>query len=280
MSVPSSGSEARIAHFSRSLRERTRIGRVGPAPALVVLPEGDGPFPLLLWLHGRTVSKEIDSARYLRLLRAGIATCAIDLPGHGEREDPALHAPGALPDLLGQAHAEIDGVIDALGAVPEADRLDPARFAMGGMSAGGMVTLRRLCDPHRFRCAVVESTAGDFVAAAGGRARDRMVVAAMQGLDPAQHLDGWRPLPLLALHSAKDEVAPLAGIERFLERLEAHHTARGADPALVERLVFPETGAPAEHAGFGRRAGDARKRLLVFLGARLAAPAGGNAPRI
>jgi len=34
-------------------------------------------------MHGRTANKELDPGRYLRLIRAGIAVCAIDLPGHG-----------------------------------------------------------------------------------------------------------------------------------------------------------------------------------------------------
>ncbi|RMG08471.1 MAG: alpha/beta fold hydrolase [Planctomycetota bacterium] len=259
----------RLAAFPRSLRERTRLLRLGPAPALLVLPAGEGPFPLFVWLHGRTANKELDSARYLRLLRAGIATLALDLPGHGEREDFALQAPSALPDLLQAALAELDPALEALRAEPEAPRIAWERLALGGMSAGGMITLRRLCDPHPFRCAAVESTAGDFVAAAGGRARDRMLVARMRGLDPSEHLEGWEPLPLLALHSARDEIAPLAGIEAFFARLREHYRARGADPGLLRLHVFPETGAPREHAGFGRQAAKARALLLEFLGEHL-----------
>jgi pimeloyl-ACP methyl ester carboxylesterase len=228
---------------------------------------------MLLWLHGRTVSKEIDSARYLRLLRAGIATCAIDLPGHGEREDLALQAPSSLADLIAQTVSEIDTVLDALRAGPFGSRIRWDALAMGGMSAGGMVALRRLCDAHPFRCAVAESTAGDFVAAAGGKAKDRMHVASMRGLDPAQNLAEWRPIPLLALHSEKDEVCPLPGISDFVGKLQKRYADAGADASQVVLKTWPSTGAPREHAGFGKRSHEARTLLIEFLQANLREPA-------
>lgn len=249
----------RLARFPTSLRAASTLLRLGPAPALLCLPEGEARVPALLWLHGRTVEKEIDSARYLRLIRAGLAVVAIDLPGHGERLDPALHDPDAMPELLERAIPEVDQVLEALRAAPAAARIDPERLAMGGMSAGGMVTLRRLCDPHPFRAAAVESTAGDF--SAGGR----WEAARLRGLEPLAHLDGWRPLPLLALHSRADQVVPVGAIETFVEALRERHRARGADPELVRLVTWSATGAPAEHAGFGRVAREARELLVSFL---------------
>ncbi|MGE0706379.1 MAG: alpha/beta hydrolase family protein [Planctomycetota bacterium] len=255
----------RLAAFTRSLRERSELGRLGPAPALFAHPDGERPAPLLLWLHGRTVSKELDSARYLRLIRAGICVLALDLPGHGERADPALQAPGAMRPLLTQALSELDGVLEALWASPWGPLVARERLAMGGMSAGGMITLRRLCEPHPFRCAAVESTCGDF--AAVDEERFRAGIAA--GLDPRSHLEGWRPLPLLALHSERDRVTPLRGITGFLDALRGRYAALGADPAQVELTTWPETGAPMEHAGFGRKAREARERFVEFLSTHL-----------
>ena len=273
----------RLAHFTRSLRDRTTRVRLGPAPALVVLPEGARPAPLLVWLHGRTASKELDAARYLRLLRAGVGTCALDLPGHGERADPALQAPQALAPLLARALGELDGALAALLEHPTlGPRVDPERLALGGMSAGGMVTLRRLGEPHRFRCALVEAAAGDLNAAGEALSElgDRWGEARRAGLDPRDHVGGWRPIPLLALHSRADVLVPVVAIERFVVALRAHYRRLGA-AAPIELRTWERTGAAHEHAGFGRRAGEARRLATEFLTAHLGAPGelgGENAP--
>lgn len=252
-----------LAAFPRSLRERSTLLRLGPAPALLVLPAGEDRVPALLWMHGRTAAKELDSARYLRLIRAGIAVVALDLPAHGERKDAARQAAEALPELLAEALGEVDPVLAALRAAPAAARIDPARLAVGGISLGGMVTLRRLCDPHPFVCAAVEATAGDFGAAAA--AGSRWEAAAARGLEPRAHLAGWRPLPLLALHSERDELVPVAAMRAFVDALRGQYRARGADPELVSLRTWPETGAPLEHLGFGRVAREARELHVGFL---------------
>jgi alpha-beta hydrolase superfamily lysophospholipase len=261
----------RIAHFPTSLRERSTLTRLGPdVPALLVEPErapgARGPAPLVLWLHGRTVSKEIDTARYTRLMRAGVGVCALDLPGHGERLDAALQEPDALSELLAGALAEVDPVLDDLRRVAWFERqIDPERLAIGGVSGGGMIALRRLGDPHPFRCAAVEATAGDFSRAA----ESRFDVARLRDLDPAARVDAWRPIPLLAMHSEKDQVVPVAAMRDFLERLRARYAAQGASPDLVRLITWPETGAPQEHSGFGRFAGEARQHLVGFLAEHL-----------
>jgi alpha-beta hydrolase superfamily lysophospholipase len=258
---------ARIALYPRSLRERCRLLDLGPAPALFVHPDDETPAPTLLWLHGRTATKELDSARYQRLVRAGVAVVAIDLPGHGEREDLARQAPDALSGLLVQARAEFEPILAALEA-QLAPAVDLSRLALGGMSLGGMVSLRRLCDPHPFVAIAVEGTTGDFQSAAEAR----YAPAVEAGLSPLEHLAGWRPIPFLALHSEADAVVPFASMQRFVDALRAHCAAQGADvPVRLES--WPETGAPKEHLGFGRRAADARRLHVEFLSEALGAQA-------
>ncbi len=156
---------------------------------------------------------------------------------------------------------------------------DLDRLAIGGMSAGGMVTLRRLCDPHPFVCAAVEATTGwlsalyfpDSVEGAHdlGLANERWAVShdrdRIAALDPMLHLSGFRPIPLLALHTETDHTVPFAGQRRFIERLRAHYASQGADPARIELRTWSDTGAPQEHAGFGRYGADAKSTQVDFL---------------
>ncbi|GAB4543747.1 MAG: hypothetical protein Tsb0013_00150 [Phycisphaerales bacterium] len=257
-----------LGQLPRALRERalfTRLTDNASVPALLAHPdehwhEHDArptPRPVVLWMHGRTVSKEIDPGRYLRWLRAGIATCAIDLPGHGERMDRSRHTSDKTLGVIEECLPEIDRVMDHLrtgfnGA------FDTTRAAIGGMSAGGMVTLARLCTDHPFAAAAVESTAGDFAVMQG---HPFFEPGAVGRLNPIARIEGWRDIPLLALHSEKDEWVPVEGIRNFVEALRA----AGKGTSGVELVTWPETGAPAEHAGFGRVSNEAKNIQTDFL---------------
>lgn len=258
----------RFQQHPRALVEKTRRMRLaahrvdGGVPALLAHPDWTSPAPVVIWMHGRTVSKELDPGRYLRWIRAGIGACAVDLPAHGDRLDEIRQSPEHTLRVVSQMIEEIDHVLEALADPAWRGVFDLDRVAIGGMSAGGMATLRRLCDAHPFVCAAVESTAGDFSRMPYEGFHDASLVAR---LDPIRHLDSWRPIPLLALHSEADEWVPVGAIRSLAEALRARYAELGADPGLVELVTWPETGAPYEHAGFGRMANDAKNRQVDFL---------------
>ncbi len=265
----------RFAGMPSALREAARWVRLaedevsGGVPALVAHPDWATRAPVVIWMHGRTVKKELDPGRYLRWLRAGMGVCALDLPGHGERFEDELQRPARTLEVVERMVREVDGVVRALGEGEYGRVFDAKRMGIGGMSAGGMVTLRRLCDPHGFVCAAVESTVGDFSLAPGlGRSEGDGMVSRV---DPMRHVAGWRPIPLLALHSEKDAWAPVEAIRSFTERLRERYDELGADRGLVELVTWPETGAPNEHSGFGRVSNDAKNLQTGFLAHRLGA---------
>ena len=236
-----------------SLRTHARWQRLasGDVPAMLVHPDWESaiPAPVVLWMHGRTVDKELDPGRYLRWLRAGIATCTVDLPGHGERFEAALHEPERAMDVVMRMVAEIDPII---GALREMDIFDLDRAGIGGMSGGGMATLARLCTGHPFRCASVEATSGSW------RHRDRR--REVSPLDPIARLGGWREIPLQVFHGRHDEWVPIESQESFVGALGQRYR----DPGLIEFIRYDRTGALYEHAGFGRMAADAKNRQLGF----------------
>ncbi len=256
--------------LASALEERTkREILAGTIPALIAHPDWQTPSPLVLWMHGRTSRKEIDSGRYLRLIRAGIGVCAIDLPGHGDRADETLQTASGTVEMLTRALPEVDIAIEALLQGPHASVFDGERLGIGGISAGGMVTLRRLCEPHGFACAAVEATSGwleGLYFPEDGKSRWPVDHAseAVAAIDPSEHLDGFEPLPLMAMHSEADELVPFAVQERFIERLREHYEAKGADPGMIELVTWPETGAPQEHLGFGRHAHEAKNIQVDF----------------
>lgn len=275
----------RFAALPQSLRRVSRLARlgsVGPAsgrsavPALLCHPDWATPAPTVIWIHGRTAFKELDPGRYSRWIKAGLAVCALDAPAHGERADGRADDPANSLDLIAEGVAEMDGVVAALAAQGEGI-FDTTRLAVGGLSLGGMITLRRLCDEHQFRAALVEATTGDLACLYSGRhgrgwpvAHDPSKIAAV---DPSAHLASFRPIPLMALHSEADRVVPWACQKGFLERLARHYDAGGVEVTgganLIQIRTWPQTGAPDEHIGFGTVANEAKNAGTAFLAASL-----------
>ncbi|MFO0828803.1 MAG: alpha/beta fold hydrolase [Phycisphaerales bacterium] len=258
-----------LSGLPASLREKTRWITLAGVPALVAHPdwhEGASDLPLrpwLLWMHGRSVNKELDPGRYQRLLRAGIATVAVDLPGHGERRDESWQTLERTAELVATMVEEIDPIVDAAHELGATGGLDLERVAIGGMSAGGMATLARLCRPHRFECAVVECTTGSWTWQPNLLRGGPEIVAR---LNPIDHLDAWRAIPLLVLHNRYDEWVRFDGQREFLDAL----VARTGRADLVTMHVYEKTGAPYEHAGFGRLGADAKDRVARFLAEKIA----------
>ncbi|MBL8762968.1 MAG: prolyl oligopeptidase family serine peptidase [Phycisphaerae bacterium] len=258
-------------------------GPSGDIPILVAHPDWKAPAPVVVWLHGRTAHKELDPGRYLRWIRAGMGACAMDLPAHGERSDVGRQDPSQSLDTIARAAGEIDAVVTGLNDPAWSGMFDLGRLAIGGMSLGGMAALLRLCEPHRFRAASVEGSAGWleglYVPGAlpvpeQGDGEGRVPVsgapathdpAAVRRVDPVAHLEGFVPIPLLVLHSEADRIVPWLVQRRFVERLRSHYRARGADESMIEVRTWASTGAPLEHVGFGRFSNDAKNTQAEFL---------------
>lgn len=262
----------RFSQLPRALAERTRMMRLAGVPAIVAHPDWRTPAPMMIWMHGRTANKELDPGRYLRWVRAGIAAVALDLPGHGERTDVQLQEAGRTLEAVQQMVGELDYVVEAIAEMPEAELFDLDRTGCGGMSAGGMAALRRLCEGHDFACAAIEGTTGSvrdlyFPTAAGAHApwRAKASEVLADELDAASRLSGFRPIPLLALHTTTDRVVPIENLTGFLGLLGAEYERKGVSPSLIELRTFSHTGAPEEHAGFGKFGNDAKNAQVEFL---------------
>lgn len=265
--------DPRFSQLPRSLQEQSKTLTLGDGvPALVAHPSWEieaEPFPGVIWMHGRTVNKELDPGRYQRWIRSGIGAIALDLPGHGERLIEEYQSPGMTLKMIEQGCKEIDGVLDSIERL---GMFDMSRLVIGGMSAGGMVTLCRLCSSHPFVGAVVEGTTGNlrdlYFPSSDTSASSWPVkhdVDEVAKLDPIQNLAEFRPIPLLALHNVGDSMIPIATQQLFLEKLREHYQSERADPGLVEFKTFVDSGVPGEHAGFGRYANDAKNLQLAFL---------------
>ncbi len=99
------------------------------------LPEGIGPFPVVLFVHGSGMADRIYFGEYLpimeRMLRAGYATFAWDKPGTGESTGTI-----ELNTLIQQRTQIILDAIDVLKARPD---IDKGQIGLWGVSQAGYV---------------------------------------------------------------------------------------------------------------------------------------------
>jgi acetyl esterase len=95
---------------------------------LVVTPTGEGPFPVLVWIHGGgfVIGSAVESQSTARDLAAGAGCVVVSLD---YRLAPEHQAPAAVDDCVAATRWVLDHA-DELGG-------DPNRVAVGGDSAGG-----------------------------------------------------------------------------------------------------------------------------------------------
>ena len=100
----------------------------GGVPAVVITPPGDGPFPVLVWMHGGgwVIGSSGEALALTKDLAASAEAIVVSLD---YRLAPEHKAPAALDDCLAATRWVLDHAADLGG--------DPQRVAVGGDSAGG-----------------------------------------------------------------------------------------------------------------------------------------------
>jgi predicted esterase len=152
----------------------------GRVPAYLVEPRGDGPFPAVVFQHGRLGNRSqfLGEARQLR--RHDIASLLLDAPWarpHGHRI-----LTGHTSDTLTLRQTVVDErrALDLLADRPE---IDPRRLGVMGFSLGAVASAALLGVDHRVRCGVLAS-AGQRLAPLLQRFGGARYLRAMSALDP------------------------------------------------------------------------------------------------
>jgi dipeptidyl aminopeptidase/acylaminoacyl peptidase len=265
LAVVEPGGLRRLTDFSAGLRatgvvtptELTVQGRDGyPVHGWMAVPEGDGPHPTILMIHGGPFAAYgvglFDETQVLT--GAGYAVVYCNPRGsssYGQGHGRAIRQAMGTVDL--------HDVLDFLdGALASDARLDGSRVGVMGGSYGGYLTAWTIAHDHRFAGAIVErgfldpevffgtSDIGSFFG-------DEYVgtdAAAVAAQSP-QAVAGEVKTPTLVLHSEQDLRCPLSQAERYYATLKRN----GVD---VELVVFP--GEDHELS----RSGRPRHRLQRF----------------
>ncbi|HZY46601.1 MAG TPA: prolyl oligopeptidase family serine peptidase [Candidatus Bathyarchaeia archaeon] len=209
-------------------------------------PEGKGPFPCLLVIHGGFWRSAYDLSHISHLCQAfaneGVVTCNIEYRRVG---NSGGGWPGTFQDInLATSHI--------LNTISSDSRVDVTRTVVLGHSAGGHLALW-LASRHRIpNASVLHSNTThrhiNAVSLAGvcdlrTAWREQLgggAVAKLMGGSPTQHPDRYlagNPIELLPIgarqvlvHGAIDDIVPFSQSERFVERAEQ----LGDQPDLVK----------------------------------------------
>lgn len=196
--------------MGRERREEVELRAKGErVPGILLLPDAAARVPAALLVHGWTSNKEqMAGSVGAALLEAGIASLALDLPMHGERESPeelSLRSPIELVRRWTAALAEASMGVRYLTERPE---IDPDRLAIVGYSLGSFVAVMTASREPSIR-AVVLAAGGDLPR---GSPFERVVRAVA---DPARAIRRIEGRPLLMVHGRRDRTVRPEQAERL-----------------------------------------------------------------
>ncbi|MBO0810622.1 MAG: S9 family peptidase [Microlunatus sp.] len=246
LGVVAGGRITDLTDFSAAIREQGLVtprelvitGRDGyPVHGWLAVPEGDGPFPVLLMIHGGPFAaygvRVFDETQVLTGAGYAVAYCN----PRGSRSYGEEHG-RAIRQAMGTV--DLDDVLDFLdGAIAFDPRLDPERTGILGGSYGGYLTAWAIAHDHRWSGAIVERGFLDPELFAGTSDIGSFFGQEYVGTDaeqiaaqsPQAHV-GDVTTPTLVLHSELDLRCPLSQAERYYASLKRQGTT-------TELVIFP-----------------------------------------
>jgi dipeptidyl aminopeptidase/acylaminoacyl peptidase len=274
--VYQNGAMRRITDFSAPLRatgivqatELTIDGRDGyPIHGWVFVPEGDGPHPVLLNIHGGPFAQYsihlFDEAQVYADAGYVVVMCnPRGSAGYGQAHGRSIRRAMGTVDL----YDVLDFVQGAIEATPQAD---PDRVGIMGGSYGGYLTAWTIAHDQRFTASIVERGFLDPEMFAGTSDIGSFFGDEYVGTDPEkvraqspQAVIDSVSTPTLVLHSEDDLRCPLSQAERYYAGLKR----RGVDSELV---VFPGENHELSRAGLPRHRLERFEIILEWLARHL-----------
>jgi dipeptidyl aminopeptidase/acylaminoacyl peptidase len=250
------GELEKLTDFGAALREhaapRPLVELTAAAPdgqplhGFLVTPEGDGPHPVLLMIHGGPFAQYgwavFDEAQ----VYAGAGYAVVYTNPRGSSGYGAAYGDWIRGDVGAKSSVDLLALLDAALVRPD---LDETRVGVLGGSHGGYMTSWLVGHTDRFRAAVSERAVNAIDSFAGSSDigwgfGDDLYAADREGQvrqSPLTYADAITT-PLLIVHSEQDWRCPLEQAQRLYVAL------RNRD-AEVEMLIFPGEGHELSRSG-------------------------------
>jgi predicted esterase len=196
-------------------------------PSIFLLPEALQRPQGVLLLHAYSSSKERLSNTMGRALAArGIASLAIDLPLHGDRDDAIIYEARRNPlELVRHWNMALAEAKDALAWLSAHDAIDPQRLSIAGYSLGSYLALQAAASDKRVASVII--AAGGDLPATPWTAMVRMMT------DPLKYVRSLDGRPLLMLHGKFDRTIPAALAQQLYDAASQPKELRWYDSGHV-----------------------------------------------
>lgn len=157
--------------------------------AYLYVPEGDGPFPVVIYNHGTRDGRERMPTPFPHigrmLTRAGYAVFVPERRGYGKSTGETWwqEAGGDPSRVVSRLQAETDDVLAGIDYLRGLPQVDAKRLALIGWSFGGIVTMLATARSTAF-LAAVDQAGGALTWDANGYVRSALIAAAEKSTTP------------------------------------------------------------------------------------------------
>ncbi|MCC5931805.1 MAG: acetylxylan esterase [Cyclobacteriaceae bacterium] len=182
--------------------------------ALLSIPKGiDGPWPVLILLHGLGDRKTVDyiQAGHDFYIGQGYAVFRPDLDNHGDRQTDKFSF--SLTSKTRYRSREIirQSVVDlqrSLDYLESRENIDMQRTGFFGISLGGIIGTVFCAIDKRLKVPVIALAGGQLNLMYGSDALSNETSTFLETIDPILFVKEIHPRPLLMINAENDEVVP------------------------------------------------------------------------